>query len=120
MTTHDRLSPGWAGIVAGLLIVGLGIILLVDQTGLLGWRPSWSLWPVLIIAFGFARFAQPHTDGSRDGGWVLFIGVWLLLSEMGMLRFRDSWPLILLALGVHKMWKALRPARTSRPQGQSS
>ena len=35
MTTHDRPSPGWAGIVIGLMIVGLGLILLVDQTGLL-------------------------------------------------------------------------------------
>ena len=120
MSTHDRLRSEWAGIAAGLLIVGLGLILLVDQTGLLGWRPSWSLWPLLIIAFGLARFAQPHADGSRDGGGVLLLGIWLLLNEMGLLRFRDSWPLILVALGVHKMWKALRPARTSRAQGQSS
>ena len=122
MTNHDRPGPGWAGIVAGLLIVGVGIILLVDQTGLLGWQPSWSVWPLLIIAFGLARFAQQNPDGSRDGGWLMLIGVWLLLNEMRILRFRDSWPLLLVALGVHTMWKAIaRPARPGRPQaGQQS
>ena len=103
------------------MIVGLGIILLVDQTGLLGWQPSWSIWPLLIIGLGVARFAAPRPDGSRDGGWLIFIGLWLLLNEMRVLRFRDSWPLILVALGVHTMWKALvRPTRARRSHaGQS-
>ena len=49
------------------------------------------------------------------------IGVWLLLSEMRVLPFRDSWPLILVALGVHTMWKALRPAQARRSRaGRSS
>ena len=121
MTCHDRGEPGWGGVFVGLMIVGLGIIVLVDQTGLLGWQPSWSIWPVLIIGLGLARFAAPRPDGSRDGGWLIFIGVWLLLNEMRVLRFRDSWPLILVAFGVHTMWKALvQPNRTNRSQtGQS-
>ena len=69
---------------------------------------------------GLARFAQPRADGGRDGGWLMLIGVLLLLNDMRFLRFGDSWPLILVALGVHKMWKALRPTGTGRPQGQSS
>jgi hypothetical protein len=52
---------------------------------------------------------------------LIFIGVWLLLNEMRVLRFRDSWPLILVALGVHTMWKALRPAQARRSRaGQTS
>ena len=121
MTVHDRRDPRWTGVVIGLMIVGLGIILLFDQTGLFGWQPSWSVWPFLIIGFGLARFAAPRPDGSRDGGWLIFVGVWLLLNETQVLRFRDSWPLILVALGAHTMWKALvRPSRAGRSQaGQS-
>jgi hypothetical protein len=119
MMTHDRRDLEWAGIVAGMLIVALGLILLVDQAGLFGWRPSWSVWPLVIVAAGLARFSQPRSDGSRDGGWLLLIGVWLILNEMRILRFHDSWPLILVALGVAKTWKALRPA-AGRRQGRSS
>jgi hypothetical protein len=120
MTPHDRHDPAWSGVVIGLTILGIGMILLIDQTGLLEWRSPWSIWPLLIIAIGLVRFAQPRRDGSRDGGWLIFIGVLLLLNELRILRFRDSWPSILVALGVHKMWTALRPTRASRPQGQSS
>jgi len=107
MTYHDRPNPGWAGVVIGLMIVGLGVLLFFDQTGWLGWRPSWSLWPLLIIGLGLARFATPRADGSRDGGWLIFIGIWLLLNEMRILRYRDSWPLFLVAVGIHTMWKAI-------------
>ena len=121
MTTQDQRQPVWAGIIAGMIIAGLGILLLIDQTGLLGWEPSWSIWPFLIIGMGLARFAAPRPDGSRDaGGWLIVVGVWLLMHQMRVLRFRDSWPLILVALGIHTMWKALVRPRASRSHaGQS-
>jgi cell wall-active antibiotic response 4TMS protein YvqF len=117
MTIHPRQDPRWAGLVIGPLIVLLGIVLLLDQTGLLGWHPSWSIWPFLLIGLGLSRLAM---DGRPGGGWLVAVGAWLLLDEMRILRVRDSWPLLLVAFGVHHIWKALRLPRTRRPQGQSS
>jgi len=113
MAFHDRPGPGWSGVVIGLVIIGLGSLLFLEQTGLLGWHHTWSLWPILIIAMGLARFAQPNADGSRSGGWLMFIGSWLLLNELRVLRARDSWPLFLVAIGVHTIWKAI--ARQTPP-----
>ena len=110
MTIIDG-PPRAAGIVMGLTIAGLGLILLLDQTGVLGWHPSWSVWPFLLIGIGLARFATPRSDGSRDGLWLVVVGMWLLLNELRVLRFRDSWPLLLVAFGVLHIWKALRPRR---------
>lgn len=122
MNYHDRPNPGWAGVVIGLMIAGLGVVLFLDQTGLFGWRMSWSLWPFLIIGLGLARFSTPRPDGTREGGWLIFIGTWLLLNEMRVLRFRESWPLVLVALGVHTIWKAVvRRTPPNAPQtGQGS
>jgi len=108
-------TPRAAGIIMGLTIAGLGVLLLLDQTGLLGWHPSWSIWPFLLIAIGLARYSSPRSDGSREGLWLVIIGGWLLLNELRVLRFRDSWPLLLVAFGVVHIWKALRPARVGRP-----
>ena len=33
-------TPRAAGIIMGLTIAGLGVLLLLDQTGILGWHPS--------------------------------------------------------------------------------
>src|SRR4029450_10298957 len=107
MSFHDRPNPGWAGVVIGLMIAGLGLVLFLDQTGLFGWRVVSRLWAVLVIGPRRARSSPPRPDGTREGGWLIFIGTWLLLNEMRVLRFRDSWPLILVALGVHTMWKAV-------------
>jgi len=122
MTYHERPNPGWAGVVIGLMITGLGAVLFLDQTGLFGWRMSWSLWPFLIIGLGLARFSTPRPDGTREGGWLIFIGTWLLLNEMRVLRFRDSWPLVLVALGVHTIWKAVmrRTPPNASQTGQGS
>lgn len=106
-------SPRAAGIVMGLTIAGLGVLLLLDQTGLLGWHPRWSIWPFLLIAIGFARYATPRSDGSRNGLWLVVIGGWLLLNQLRVLHFGESWPLLLVAFGVFHIWKALRPARQS-------
>ena len=121
MSSLNGGAPRAAGIGIGLTIAGLGILLLFDQTGLLGWHPRWSVWPFLLIVFGIARFAAPRPDGSRNaGGWLIVVSVWLLLNEMRVLRYRDSGPLILVALGAHHIWKALRPGRTPGSQaGQS-
>jgi hypothetical protein len=97
MTVLDA-PPRASGIVMGLTIAGLGLVLLLDQTGVLGWHPSWSIWPFLLIGIGLARFATPRSDGSRDGLWLVFIGTWLLLNELRVLRFRDSWPLLLVGV----------------------
>ena len=120
MSSLEEPTSRVAGIGIGLTIAGLGILLLLDQTGLLGWHQEWSVWPFLLIVFGLARFAAPRPDGSRDGSWLIVIGVWFLLNEIRVLRFRDSWPLILVAFGVHHIWKALRPGRAAAsPAGQS-
>src|SRR5204862_7176307 len=78
MSSLEEPTSRVAGIGIGLTIAGLGILLLLDQTGLLGWHQEWSVWPFLLIVFGLARFAAPRPDGPRDGSCRIVIGVWFL------------------------------------------
>jgi hypothetical protein len=122
MAYHDRPNPGWGGVVIGLMIIGVGLALFIDQIGVFDW--SLSFWPFLMIALGLARFVQPKPDGTREGGWLMFIGAWLLLNQMHLfgVSYRDTWPLFLVAIGVSTMWKAVvrRNASGTSQMGQRS
>src|SRR2546428_10298213 len=102
---HQR-PPSPEGAVIGAAIILLGIVLLLDQVGIITWNGLWSFWPFALIIGGLVKLSRPQ-EGRREGGWLVFIGVWLLINEMHVLRYGDSWPLFLVALGVSIIWKAL-------------
>jgi len=68
-------------------------------------RPFWVMTSGAVELFGAGLILTNRM--AELGGWLIFIGGWLLLNEMRVLRFRDSWPLVLVALGVHTIWKAV-------------
>jgi LiaF transmembrane domain len=112
---RQSVSPEAAAI--GAVIMMLGVVLLLDQAGIVRWSGGWTFWPFALIGGGLAKLLTRREDGSRAGGWLLFIGVWLLLNDLHVLR-RNSWPLFIVAVGISIIWKALtRPsnANVERP-----
>lgn len=112
--TDEQRRRNVGGMLAGVTIMAVGLLLMLDQTGIvygLGWR---HLWPVMLIVIGLARFATPRRNGRRDGGWMVFIGSLFLLDTLHVLRFRDSWPLFIVAIGLGMVWRELGPRRAPR------
>ena len=112
--TDGQRQRNFSGMAVGIAIMVVGVLLLLDQTGIvydLGWR---HLWPTLLIAMGLARLAFPRVDGRRDGGWMIVIGSVFLLDTLHVLRFRDSWPLFIVAIGIGMVWKELGPRGAAR------
>ena len=88
----------------GLLLVGVGIMLLLDTTDVLGkdTRIFGTYWPVLLIAWGFWNLA---TSGLRSVAWPLAViaaGVLLLLSKLDVWssELGDLWPVVLVVIGL--------------------
>ena len=114
MSEQARAKPNIGGAFVGLTMMVVGIVLLLDQTGIiigLGWR---HVWPTVLIGLGLVRLAFPREDGRRDGGWMVFIGALLLMDQLRMVRFRESWPLFIVAIGVSMVWKELGRRRQPR------
>jgi hypothetical protein len=100
---HRRFSIFWP-----FLLIALGIVLLVQNTGLapgLNGYDLLRLWPLLLIVGGLDSFWQGH--GYVGGTLSIGLGVIFLLSNLGylpgvsvwdvILRF---WPLLIVALGL--------------------
>ena len=101
--------------IAGLMIMGVGVALLLTRFGIIEMRIAWPhLWPLLLIGAGLGKMLTPRPDGSRHGGGILLIGVWLLLHELHIWRAGESWPLFLVAIGARIVWNAVM-ASARRP-----
>lgn len=98
------------GIVFGAVIVAAGLILLLDNLGILHAYDVWKYWPVALIAAGVARIVESRRPGALVWGGVMAgVGALLLLDRLNILDFnaRLFWPLIIIAAGVAMLLRSL-------------
>lgn len=96
------------GLVAGLVIVVIGVILLLDQEGLVHAWDVWRFWPMVLIAFGLARMLRG--EGAPDKLWgtvEVAFGVVFLLGALGYRHFSFShtWPLLIVGVGLWLLYE---------------
>jgi hypothetical protein len=98
----------------GALIVAAGVVLLLDQQGLINADRVLSyFWPIVMIGAGSAMVIDCHGRGGRGlfGGILLASGVLLVLENLGVahVHFNTVWPLVVIAIGVLMILQAAGP-----------
>ncbi|HEV2962179.1 MAG TPA: DUF5668 domain-containing protein [Candidatus Angelobacter sp.] len=104
-------------IVTALIIIGVGVVLLLNQLGLLPPRFLFNFWPSILIVAGLAQMLFRQGRERMSGAGLVLAGVLVQLSKLGLLRLQDMWPLFIIFAGAALLWNALReksPAGTSR------
>lgn len=112
-------SYSWS-FMFGALIVAAGVVLLLDQQGLINADRVLSyFWPVVMIGAGATMVIDCRGRGGRGffGGILLASGVLLVLENLGVahIRFNTVWPLVVIAIGVLMILQAAGPG--NRPDG---
>jgi len=114
---HDRMerrrhrSP-LGGLVFGGFIVVMGLLLLLDNLGLVAVHDIWRYWPVLLIALGLSKLIASRTlSAGVCGGLLTLAGVILLLDNLNIaiylfdhrvrLSFDLLWPVLLVGFGLN-------------------
>jgi hypothetical protein len=95
---HWRKQLMW-----GLLLVGLGGVLLLDQFDMLDVYDLWHYWPLVLVVLGINKMiGYPTARDFTSGLWTSFIGVWLFANfeHMFGMTFLNSWPYLIIAWGV--------------------
>jgi hypothetical protein len=88
-------------LVMGLIVMVIGLMLTLDNFGVLDSRRFWQLWPVILIGLGLSRLSHwARTGGRPDGVGLLGIGLALLLLNLHIIQFRQLVPLFLLGMGA--------------------
>lgn len=102
--------PPTASIVIAILVIAAGVLLFLDNLGLFHIYNIWRLWPVALIAVGFAKlFESRGAGGLAWAGLVMAAGVILLLDNLGIwhVSWGMIWPLALVGVGISMLLHGL-------------
>ncbi len=101
-------------IVLGVIVIGLGLLFLLDNLGLINVRYTFRFWPTVLIVFGLLKLSQSRSaKGYLLGGTLVLLGVVATLKHMGIfyLNWDLLWPLLIIGLGVAVVSKSLPGAQ---------
>ncbi|HEV2987832.1 MAG TPA: DUF5668 domain-containing protein [Candidatus Angelobacter sp.] len=106
-------------VVAALIIICIGVVLLLNQLGVLPPGLLFIFWPSLLIVFGLGQMLVSQGWQRASGGALVLIGALIQLRKLGIIRFglHDLWPLFIIAAGAALLWNTLRekpPGSTPR------
>jgi len=108
-------------LIGAVFLIFAGVLLFLDNIGILPIREIWVYWPVFLIALGVARLgASRLASDALLSIFLMLFGALFLLSNIGVIHIHDwntSWPisLLLIALGLVALVKALEAAHTPQP-----
>src|ERR1700735_5234076 len=100
----NRRSFSWT-LLLGALILGAGVVLLLDQQGILSADRVFNyFWPAVLILGGLVTVIDSRGRGGR-GLWGFFMlgwGILLVLSNLGIghFRFESIWPIAANGIGI--------------------
>jgi LiaF transmembrane domain len=104
----------------GALIVAAGVVLLLDQQGLINADRVFNyFWPAVFILGGAAMLTDCRGKGGRGVTGLIFvtIGFVLLLENLGIarVRFDTLWPIIVIGVGLLMIFRAIGPPAEGSP-----
>jgi hypothetical protein len=101
-------------VFVGAVVVGLGLLFLLDNLNIIDFHRAARFWPVVLILFGISRFIDTRAPNGRLVGAVLIgVGAILTLGRLGYVYFswRTVWPLMLILLGGAVIYRAIAGQR---------
>lgn len=87
-------------LIGGAILITIGTLMLLDRISFWDLFSFIDYWPLLLIAVGLGKLANPATRSS--GIWIVAIGSWLQIMTLGLfgLSWWSAWPLLLVFAGA--------------------
>ena len=91
-----RAHSGLSGIVIGALIVAIGLVILLDNLGIVRVYDIWRFWPVILIGFGVSRILESRAPGGQVSPVTSAVrtpdgdGYWILLANGDVFSYGDA------------------------------
>ena len=107
----DGRQSLWGAFVLGLGVFALGVILILDNFGVIDGGVLVPYWPVLLIVLGVSHLVGPSS--VRKLGWGLSwiaVGAIILLNNLGVFAvgIQVLWPVVLVILCANLVFRGTR------------
>lgn len=110
-------TPFSPKLVLGVAIIVIGLILTLDNLGLVEAHVLFKLWPLVLVAVGIAKLKQEGSQAGLGGWFLIFGGAFLLLFNFGRGRIEEViGPLLVVGLGILIVTHALKQSRGVPPE----
>lgn len=95
-------------LILGLAIMGAGVLLALDNLGLLDSGAFFRFWPAVLILIGVVKLLGP--EGQRKGGlFLILLGSCFLGFTFGLLNGPRLWAVLFIVVGGSIVMRAIRP-----------
>jgi hypothetical protein len=84
------------------MLVGVGVVFLLDQLGVYPARKLWHYAPLLMVVAGINQtIGYPDAKEFAGGVWTVCVGLWIFAVLEGLfgLTWGNSWPLAIVFSG---------------------
>lgn len=125
-----NLHGKWGGILAALVLVGAGVLFLLQEMGVLTLAQDISIWgvvwPLLVLIAGLSSVASecnPCTLGITAFGLYKFLYNLGLLPRAWQLTWSMAWPIIIIIIGLTILQSILlpkKPVKVKKGRGNKS
>jgi predicted membrane protein len=105
--------------IGGVVVAIVGIVFLMNNTGVLSAAHLFRFWPLILVVAGIA--ALSNLQGRVKGAVLIILGILFQLDALGILQFRWSslWPLALIGAGMVLVWSSFETRRFGSATGDS-
>jgi hypothetical protein len=102
----DGNAHGIKKAIWGVFLIALGVLFLLERMGVAGFRDIGAWWPLILVVVGITSLVQGRVGSALTmillGGWFLAV-----TNDWDGLTYANSWPLVLVAVGMGIVVKAL-------------
>ena len=101
-------------VIVGILVVGMGVLFLLDNLDIFDFHRAVAFWPAAFILFGVIKLLDTQSpNGVLVGAILIVVGVVLTANRLGWIdvSLRALWPLLIIFFGATVIYRAVTGRR---------